>query len=75
MFAVEWPPRSGKTVEFPEVDKAAWFSLDEGLKKVTRAKGRSLRPWPRSLARRTKRGRRIEHRDPERPLAKPSLVW
>jgi predicted NUDIX family NTP pyrophosphohydrolase len=22
---VEWPPRSGRTIEFPEVDRAAWF--------------------------------------------------
>lgn len=26
-FATEWPPRSGKTQEFPEVDRAAWFDL------------------------------------------------
>jgi predicted NUDIX family NTP pyrophosphohydrolase len=25
--AMEWPPRSGRTVEFPEVDRAAWFTL------------------------------------------------
>jgi predicted NUDIX family NTP pyrophosphohydrolase len=26
-FAIEWPPKSGKTQSFPEVDRAAWFSL------------------------------------------------
>jgi predicted NUDIX family NTP pyrophosphohydrolase len=26
-FPLEWPPRSGKTVEFPEVDRAAFFDL------------------------------------------------
>jgi predicted NUDIX family NTP pyrophosphohydrolase len=26
-FAIEWPPRSGKRAEFPEVDRAAWFDL------------------------------------------------
>ena len=26
-FAMEWPPRSGKRAEFPEVDRAAWFDL------------------------------------------------
>ncbi len=36
MFAMEWPPRSGKTAEFPEVDKASWYSIDEALKKVTK---------------------------------------
>jgi predicted NUDIX family NTP pyrophosphohydrolase len=35
-FAIEWPPRSGKTAEFPEVDRAGWFSLDEALKKATK---------------------------------------
>jgi predicted NUDIX family NTP pyrophosphohydrolase len=25
-FAMEWPPRSGKTQEFPEVDRAGWFA-------------------------------------------------
>jgi predicted NUDIX family NTP pyrophosphohydrolase len=26
-FAMEWPPRSGRTAEFPEVDRARWFTL------------------------------------------------
>lgn len=33
-FAMEWPPRSGRSQEFPEVDRAAWFTLDEALKKI-----------------------------------------
>ncbi len=36
MFAIEWPPRSGKTAEFPEVDRAAWYSIDDALQKVTK---------------------------------------
>lgn len=33
MFTMEWPPKSGLMREFPEVDKAGWFSLPEaGLK-------------------------------------------
>ncbi|RVD57102.1 NUDIX domain-containing protein [Mesorhizobium sp. M2D.F.Ca.ET.185.01.1.1] len=33
MFTMEWPPKSGRMKEFPEVDRAAWFSLPEaGLK-------------------------------------------
>ncbi len=35
-FTMEWPPRSGKTAEFAEVDKAAWYSLDQALTKVTK---------------------------------------
>lgn len=26
-FSIEWPPKSGKIKDFPEVDKAGWFSL------------------------------------------------
>lgn len=26
---VEWPPRSGRMIEIPEVDRGAWFSIDE----------------------------------------------
>jgi predicted NUDIX family NTP pyrophosphohydrolase len=33
-FAIEWPPRSGRMAEFPEVDRAAWYSMDEALMKV-----------------------------------------
>jgi predicted NUDIX family NTP pyrophosphohydrolase len=33
-FMLEWPPKSGQLREVPEVDKAAWFSLDEARSKV-----------------------------------------
>jgi predicted NUDIX family NTP pyrophosphohydrolase len=35
-FEMEWPPRSGRTQEFPEVDTAEWFSIDEARNKVNR---------------------------------------
>jgi predicted NUDIX family NTP pyrophosphohydrolase len=35
-FAMEWPPRSGRMAEFPEVDRAAWHSIDGALKKVNK---------------------------------------
>jgi predicted NUDIX family NTP pyrophosphohydrolase len=28
-FELEWPPRSGRLQEFPEIDRAAWFGLTE----------------------------------------------
>ena len=31
---IEWPPRSGKQLEIPEVDRGAWFSLEAALTKV-----------------------------------------
>jgi predicted NUDIX family NTP pyrophosphohydrolase len=33
-FSMEWPPRSGRQAEFPEVDRAAWFSLAEAEAKL-----------------------------------------
>ena len=33
-FTMEWPPRSGRQQEFPEVDRAAWFSLLEAKEKI-----------------------------------------
>ncbi len=36
-FELEWPPRSGRTQAFPEVDRAAWFGLDEARVKLNPA--------------------------------------
>ena len=36
-FTMEWPPRSGRRQEFPEVDRAAWFALDEARGKLVGA--------------------------------------
>ena len=33
-FALEWPPRSGQTTEFPEIDRAAWFAWPLALDKI-----------------------------------------
>jgi predicted NUDIX family NTP pyrophosphohydrolase len=33
-FAMEWPPRSGKEREFPEVDRAGWFGPAQARKKI-----------------------------------------
>jgi predicted NUDIX family NTP pyrophosphohydrolase len=33
-FAMEWPPRSGKREEFPEVDRAGWFSIPDAKVKI-----------------------------------------
>ena len=34
LFSMEWPPKSGRTAEFPEVDRAAWFSPDKARQKI-----------------------------------------
>jgi predicted NUDIX family NTP pyrophosphohydrolase len=36
-FTMEWPPRSGRTEEFPEIDRAGWFGLDEAREKLVAA--------------------------------------
>lgn len=33
-FSMEWPPRSGRTQAFPEVDRAEWFSPDAARIKI-----------------------------------------
>ena len=35
-FTMEWPPRSGRTAEFPEVDRAGWFDLETARMKLLR---------------------------------------
>ena len=34
---IEWPPRSGRKIEIPEVDRAAWFSLDEARERILKS--------------------------------------
>ena len=31
---VEWPPRSGRLIEIPEVDRGAWFSIAEARERI-----------------------------------------
>ena len=33
-FSIEWPPHSGRQQEFPEVDRAAWFAIEEAKEKI-----------------------------------------
>lgn len=34
LFQMEWPPRSGRVIEFPEVDRADWFSIAEARERI-----------------------------------------
>lgn len=36
-FSIEWPPRSGRLAEFPEVDRAEWFDLEEARRRIVPA--------------------------------------
>lgn len=35
-FSMEWPPRSGRQAEFPEIDRAEWFDLATARRKLVR---------------------------------------
>jgi predicted NUDIX family NTP pyrophosphohydrolase len=34
VFTLEWPPRSGRQREYPEADRAAWFSIPEARRRI-----------------------------------------
>ena len=41
-FPVQWPPRSGRWQRFPEVDAAAWLTLDAAREKINPAQAAFL---------------------------------
>ncbi|MFE6281407.1 NUDIX domain-containing protein [Streptomyces sp. NPDC057877] len=36
-FTMEWPPRSGRTREFPELDRVRWFTLPDARNVIVKA--------------------------------------
>jgi len=36
-FVMEWPPRSGRTQDFPEIDRAEFFSIEVAKQKINQA--------------------------------------
>ncbi|MFC8944566.1 NUDIX domain-containing protein [Streptomyces rochei] len=41
-FRMEWPPRSGRIVEFPELDRVAWFPVDRAREVIVKAQAAFL---------------------------------
>ncbi|MFF0015034.1 NUDIX domain-containing protein [Streptomyces sp. NPDC005374] len=41
-FAMEWPPKSGQTREFPELDRVEWFGLDRARAVIVTAQAAFL---------------------------------
>ena len=41
-FTMEWPPRSGRTAEFPEIDRAGWFGMGAAREKMVAAQAEFL---------------------------------
>ena len=37
LFSIEWPPKSGRFQDFPEIDKGGWFSIAEAREKIIAA--------------------------------------
>jgi predicted NUDIX family NTP pyrophosphohydrolase len=48
-FTLEWPPRSGKTREVPEVDRAQWFTPEEAARKLLKGQRPVLEALLRAL--------------------------
>ena len=49
-FELEWPPRSGRTIEVPEVDRAEWFTLEAAREKINPAQVELLDRLTRTAA-------------------------
>ena len=47
---MEWPPRSGRMREFPEIDRVAWFDVDEARMKIKEAQAAFLERLERAVA-------------------------
>ncbi|HVM81444.1 MAG TPA: NUDIX domain-containing protein [Stellaceae bacterium] len=48
-FSLEWPPKSGRMREFPEIDRAGWFDLTAARRKIIKGQLGLLDQLERSL--------------------------
>ena len=48
-FSMEWPPHSGQQREFPEVDRAGWFSMEQAGRKILKGQAPLLGDLRRKL--------------------------
>jgi predicted NUDIX family NTP pyrophosphohydrolase len=48
-FEMEWPPKSGRTARFPEVDRGQWFSIAEARRRLVSGQVPILDELERSL--------------------------
>jgi predicted NUDIX family NTP pyrophosphohydrolase len=62
---IEWPPRSGRKIEIPEVDRAEWFELAEARRRINPAQVLLLERLTAQMSQGAGRtGARIEHKNP-----------
>ena len=57
LFELEWPPKSGQTQSFPEVDRAAWLGRSEALEKISAGQRPALEAFYAGLERDVPAGR------------------
>ncbi len=50
LFTMEWPPKSGVQRQFPEVDRAAWFSLEAAARRILKGQVGFLAQLQQKLA-------------------------
>jgi predicted NUDIX family NTP pyrophosphohydrolase len=55
-FTIEWPPNSRNTRAFPEVDRAAWFTIDEARGRITKGQRGFLEQLSQLLGRNAEEG-------------------
>ncbi|TMQ60227.1 MAG: NUDIX domain-containing protein [Candidatus Eisenbacteria bacterium] len=48
-FTMEWPPRSGRRQDFPEIDRAGWFGIEEAHRRIIKGQRGFLTALERSL--------------------------
>jgi predicted NUDIX family NTP pyrophosphohydrolase len=49
-FALEWPPRSGRTQQFPEVDRVEWMTADDARARLVKGQRPALTALEEHLA-------------------------
>ena len=59
LFTMEWPPKSGKQQEFPEIDRAAWLTPEMAKRKILKGQA----PFVDQLQALLRTGDRVEVRD------------
>jgi predicted NUDIX family NTP pyrophosphohydrolase len=50
LFEIEWPPKSGRRLAIPEVDRAGWFSVEEAQRRVVKGQGAIIEALVAQLA-------------------------
>jgi predicted NUDIX family NTP pyrophosphohydrolase len=50
LFELEWPPKSGRVAQFPEVDRGDWFDEEQALRKITKGQRAVIEKFYREFA-------------------------